>query len=169
MPQALPDPWLPPIWHPVGGLASVGFAPESELLLVTSTAGRGVFDCISGKRVARDDSDDSSAWENPFSLSARGIGPLDGVSIRMAGLHGGGLPTFSPAGWQAETVCLHWPESTLLLVAPGSSLLDYRAGHEARFWRVESGSGELRAWGFSASGRTLLLATSADITIFRVR
>ncbi|MCG3134329.1 MAG: hypothetical protein HMLKMBBP_01634 [Planctomycetes bacterium] len=164
--QPLPDPWLPPIWHPVGGLASVGFAPDSELLLVTSSAGRGVFDCITGERVARDDDVDARAWEDPFSLTARGIGPLGGTSIRMTGLYGGGLPTLTRAGWQAETVHLDWLNPMLLLVAPGSDLLDCRAGHEAQFWRVESGAGALRAWGFSSTGSTLLLATSADIRIF---
>jgi hypothetical protein len=168
LPQSPPNPWQPGIYHSVGGLLSVGFAHGSELLLVTSHSGRGVFDCVSGERVARDD-DGSYLWESPFDLTAKGIGPLQGKTVPMAGIYGGGLATGTRDGWRTEAVYLDWPQPDLFLVAPGSDLYDYRAESEPRFWRIESGAGELRAWGFSSTGKTLLLATSADIKIFRRR
>lgn len=163
-PQSPPDPWQRGISHSVGGLLSVGFARGSDLLLVTSHSGRGLFDCVNGERIERDD-DDSYRWENPFELTAEGIGPLQHQTILMAGIYGGGLPSGTHDHWMTETVYLDWPNPTTLLVAPGSHLYDSR--QEPRFWRIDEGAGELRAWGFSSSGNTLLLATSADITIFR--
>src|SRR5690348_11801946 len=79
----------------VGGLTEVGFADDSELLLVLSMQGRGIFDCASGQRIFRDDDDDRTGWYGHDNLTAVGIGPLQGQSIRLCGLWGGGLPTFT--------------------------------------------------------------------------
>lgn len=85
----------------------------------------------------------------------------------MAGLYGGGLPVTTRDGWTAEAVYLDWLSPLALLVAPGASLFDVRDGHEPEIWWVGEGAGEFRAWGFSPTGRTLILATSADVTLFR--
>ena len=53
-----PAPWREVAVHAVGGLTDVAFAESSDLLLVISSVGRGLFDCSSGDRVARDPSDD---------------------------------------------------------------------------------------------------------------
>ena len=144
----------------------MGFVPHTDHLLVTSSAGRGLFDCVSGERVARDHGD-ACDFEDTFGLTAKAIGHVAGTIVPMAGLYGGGLARTTLDGWQVETVCLDWPAPLTLLVAPGSHLYDSRLGHEPTLWRIDEGAGELRAWGFSSTGRTLLLATSADITFFR--
>src|SRR5579863_298772 len=90
------SPPLPP-WkliggRAVGGLTEVGFADDSDLLLVVSSQGRGVLDCRSGEYVARDRTEPNDSWYDERRLRAFGIGPLEGQLIRLAGLHGGGLP-----------------------------------------------------------------------------
>ena len=52
--QEPPIPWRLLEAHAVGGLTDVGFGRRSDLLLVVSSQGRGVFDCVTGQRVARD-------------------------------------------------------------------------------------------------------------------
>jgi hypothetical protein len=97
----------PPPWRLVGGsavglLTDVGFARGSDLLLVVSSNGRGVFDCATGERIARDRTvpdADSADWQDCFELEAQGIGPLKGQIIRTAGLFGGGLPSITRDGW----------------------------------------------------------------------
>src|SRR4051812_30364334 len=101
-----PKPWLKVGTIAVGGLRTAGFERESELLLIVSDAGRGVVDCRSGSKLARDDEE---YFEGERCLEAQGIGPLQGQTLRMSGLFGGGLPTFTNDGWSLEVVTLDWP------------------------------------------------------------
>jgi hypothetical protein len=78
----------------IGGLIQVGFAPQSDYLLVVSHQGRGVFDCVSRQKLARDANDAFDESE----LTAEGIGLLAGQKIRTAGLFGGSLPTTTADG-----------------------------------------------------------------------
>lgn len=88
--EPLPTPWkLNPIVA-VGGLLAVGYAPGTDLLLVGSHDGLGVFDCLTGERLARDNA--AEGYPDAVTLELDGIGPLKGLRIRTAGLHGGGLP-----------------------------------------------------------------------------
>ncbi|WP_431898728.1 hypothetical protein [Nonomuraea sp. bgisy101] len=50
-----PAPWRPLAPIAIGGLTDVGFGfAGRDLLFVSSSTGRGVFDCVNGGRVARD-------------------------------------------------------------------------------------------------------------------
>ena len=125
-----------------------------------------MFDCTKAERVARDH-DAEGAWEDLYLLEAAGIGPLEGLNIRTAGLFGGALPKGTSDGWTAEALYLEWPEPALLLTPPGSWLYENRAGRRRDFVKVPGAVGaELRAWGFSPTGRTLILATASDLTVF---
>ena len=96
----------------VGGLISVGFDRHSDNLLIVSYQGRGVVNCCTGEKTARDDED---YYENEEYLEAVGIGDLKNKTIKMAGLYGGGLPTYTTDGWQLESVTLNFPEEMILL------------------------------------------------------
>lgn len=159
----VPPPWKSSGSSGVGGLLSVGFGRGTDLLLVTSSQGRGVFDCFTGQRIARDRSDETT--EDSANLEARGIGPLEGQVIRLSGLSGGGLPAGTGDGWAAERLVLEWPEEILVLVPPGSWIFGLAFNKPANFTKLFVGS-EVRAWGFSPTGRSLVLATSSDLTIY---
>lgn len=159
----VPSPWKSVGGGAVGGLESVGFGRGTDLLLVTSSRGRGVFDCRTGQRVARDQSDETG--EDTVNLEAIGIGPLADQIICMSGLNGGGLPTGTADGWQAARLVLQWPEEILVLVPPGSWIYGAAFGKAADFFKIFVGS-EIRAWGFSPTGRSLVLATSSEVTIY---
>ena len=141
----------------------MGFGKRSDLLLVVSGQGRGVFDCTTGDRIARDHDDDTY---DSIALEALGIGPLEDRLIRVSGLDGGGLPTSTDDGWGVGRFVLEWPIESLILTPPGSwgvyGVL-YDKPHE--FTKVYEDS-EVRAWGFSPTGKTLVLATSSDVTIY---
>jgi hypothetical protein len=49
-----PPPWIASAVHAIGGLTEIGFADDTDLLLVVSHQGRGVLDCHTGQRIARD-------------------------------------------------------------------------------------------------------------------
>jgi len=157
-----PPPWFHVTTRAIGGLTAVGFDRTSELLLIVSSAGRGVVDGATGQKVARDTTD---YYEDSTFLEAAGIGPLLGKTIRMAGLFGGGLPTITADGWKVEQVCLNWPITEVLLVEPGSDLFDVPYGKTGKFHKIMEWD-EIRACGFSYSGNTFVIATPSDIAIY---
>jgi hypothetical protein len=158
----VPAPWKLVATFAVGGLRSVGFDRESENLLVVSSQGRGVIDCLKGEKVARDHEE---FCENEASLEAQGIGILSDRTIRMSGLFGGGLPSITEDGWQLECVTLKWPEQMLILLPPSSHLYGSVIGHSDTMTKIFEDSC-IRAYGFSYTGRTFIIATTSDITIF---
>lgn len=162
-PAAILDPWcrLPSV--AVGGLWHVGFAPESDLLLVHSVSGRGVIDCATGEKLARDDEE----YEITESLEAEGIGPLRGQRIRMSGIYGGGLLRMAADGWSVELHPLSWPEEELFLCPPGQAMLWQRAGSEPGLLKLRPLPSVLTAYGFSPTGKSLVIASASDIEIFK--
>ncbi len=158
-----PSPWRRVGSFAVGGLAAVGFASNTDLLLVVSSPGRGVFDCLEGQKIDRDPSD--SFHLDEIALEADGIGPSSGQRIRLSGIYGGGLPHLTRDGWSAEAFALDWPEVSLVLVPPGSWAFGDAFGKPADYVKVAVES-EVRAWGFSPTGKSLILATSSDLTVF---
>lgn len=158
-----PGPWRRVNQFAIGGLTDVGFGHGTDLLLVISSQGRGVFDCVTGDKIARDY--DEGDWQDILALEAQGIGPLATSRVRTAGLHGGGLPQSTQDGWATEDFVLDWPDHTLLLVQPGSWAYGDGFGKPALFTKVAVES-ETRAWGFSPTGESLVLATSSDLIIW---
>ena len=151
-----PSPWQRLPVYAVGGLFQVGYAAGSDLLLVLSLQGRGVFDCLTGSRLARDHVKAHEFFDQ-IRLTASGIGPLEGQTVRVAGVYGGGLPLTTSDGWRLETGAPAWPAHSVFLSAPGS--------HEPIFIG-DDGPCELRACGFSETGRSFVIATSCDLAMF---
>lgn len=158
-----PAPWRQVASHAVGGLTEVGFGGRSDLLLVVSSRGRGLFDGRSGVRVARDPSPPDDGWYDEVRLTASGIGPLGDPLIRLAGLHGGGLSACTEDGWGVTRIAPDWPLESIVLDPPGSSVL--YEGHDKGCIRIAEGF-EMRAYGFSETGLSLVVATSDHVELW---
>jgi hypothetical protein len=159
-----PPPWRSVAVLSVGGLQDVGFAPSSDLLLATSVNGLGVFDCLAGRRLARDDDQDLEI--DAAHLTIVGIGPIEGITIPLAGIHGGGLPAMTADGWNVERYPLAWPDEQLFLSPPGETMLWTPPGKATAITKLAGFISEIRAFGFSPTGKSLVVATSADITVY---
>ncbi|MEX1653406.1 hypothetical protein ABZ960_09540 [Streptomyces pseudovenezuelae] len=168
-----PAPWQPVFdsCAAVGGLLGIGFAthPDSghDLVMVVSTDGHGLFDAVTGEKVARDrDPDPESGTPDAApDLTCPGLGPIAGRRVHIAGLFGGGLHATTADGWHVEVVSPAWPHHRVLL-SRGSGM-PHRDPHGERWWHVfHSHGSEHRAAGFSPSGRTLAVATSSDVTLW---
>ncbi len=168
-----PDPWRSPLERltriPIGGLLGVGFATNPtnghDLIMVVSSQGHGLFDALSGKKIARDRNPDPDL-ETPTGpdLSCPGIGPLTGSQVRIAGLFGGGLHSTTDDGWTLDVVAPDWPHHRVLLSEDGGLCRGPAGEH---WWNIfHANYSELRTAGFSPSGRTLVIATSSVITLF---
>ena len=158
-----PSPWRRIAAHPVGGITDVGYAPGSDMLLVVTHDGRGVFDGTTGQRVARDTAPLPDAWHDRIRMTAAGIGPIGGVNIRLAGLWGRGLLATAPDSWSLEIVSPDWPEHQAILSPPGCDIF---SADRAQGCTKVSHIDELRAWGFSETGRSFVLAQSHTLEIF---
>jgi hypothetical protein len=158
-----PSPWRQqPVVH-VGGLWHLGFGDCSDLLLLISVSGRGVVSCSSGEKLDRDDAE---YYPNPGALEAKGIGPLDGQVVRIAGSAGGGLPRVTEDGWGLELHPLSWPDEELFLCPPGQTMLWQQPGVASSLIKLAPPISPLVAYGFSPTGKSLVVATSSDVTIF---
>jgi len=133
----------------------VGFAEDSDLLLVLSHDGAGVFDATCGARIARDADVNSFELLDSIKCIARGIGPLADQRIAIAGLFGGGLTTVTKDGFFVDSRAPQWPSHIIVL---RQERVEHIVGTD--------GACELRAFGFSHTGRSLIIATSCDITFF---
>jgi hypothetical protein len=153
--EVLP-PWRPLPVYAVGGLFGVGYAAGSDLLLVLSSQGRGVFDCLTGEKLARDN-EEAHDFFDPIRLIAEGFGPLAEQSIRIAGLFGGGLPLSTHDGWYMEPQARAWPTHSVFLTAPGT---------REPVCIGDDGACEFRACGFSETARSFIIATSCDLAMF---
>ncbi|GAB3828116.1 hypothetical protein ACFPIJ_08505 [Dactylosporangium cerinum] len=166
---APPAPWLPPRPVIVGGLQGVGFGvhPDTgeDLVMVVSMDGFGLLEASTGERIARDREPDPEV-STPCGpdLACPGIGVLAGTRVRIAGLFGGGLHSTTEDGWMVDVVAPDWPHHRVILSADGGL---NRGDHGTTWWHLgnDERSGELRAAGFSPSGRTLVIATASDVTL----
>ncbi|MBV6697808.1 hypothetical protein KV557_11800 [Kitasatospora aureofaciens] len=164
---APPAPWQPVGRGliPVGALQGIGFATDpgtgNDLVLVVSASGHGLFDAVTGEKLEReyDPEDDPDGPD----LSCPGLGPVADVRIPVAGLWGGGLHSSAHGGWSVEVISPEWPSHRVLLTHG-----PWDAGHGETWWHVFHASwSTFRAAGFSPSGRTLAVATSSDLTLWR--
>lgn len=156
---------------PVGGLLGIGFAshPDSghDLVVVVSHDGHGLFDALTGEKVARDRDPgrEDSTPDADTELWCQGLGPVAGTRVRIAGLYGGGLHMTTGDGWILEVVSPDWPHDRVLLSRDGG--LPHSGPHGEKWWHIfHSTYSELRAVGFSPSGQTLAVATSSDVSLW---
>lgn len=146
----------------IGSLNAIGFTERPDDILVVLHQGRGLFNCLAGERLSRDqveffqNSDDSG-------MTTPEIGRQDNTVFRMAGLHDGGLATATRDGWRIHITHLSWPVYTFFLNS------SYKERNDDTGHITKPGKDELcsfRATGFSPTGGTFVIATSCDLTIY---
>ncbi|MDG4857859.1 hypothetical protein P8605_06760 [Streptomyces sp. T-3] len=170
--MSAPAPWQPVLDRsiPIGGLLGIGFAvhPDTghDLVMVVSHDGHGLFDAVTGEKIARDRDPDpaTSTPEAHPHLACPGLGPVAGTEIRVAGLFGGGLHSTTPDGWTVDVVSPDWPHDRIILSTDGGA---HNGAAGGTWWHVlHCDYSELRAAGFSPAGLTLTIATSSDLTLW---
>lgn len=170
-----PAPWRPVFEYaygvPVGALLGIGFASHSgsghDLVMVVSHDGHGLFDAVTGEKIAwdRDPDPEDSTPDGVADLTCPGLGPIAGSRVHIAGLFGGGLHTKAEDGWILEAVTPAWPNDRVLLSVDGG--LPHSGPYGEQWWHIfHAAYSELRTFGFSPSGETIAVATSSDLTLW---
>jgi|GEM_PF-5072182 len=142
--------WQKVTFVPLGGLTEVGFSKDESYVLVISNTGRGVINSSSGEYVARnyDIPNFDSQWIQKENKLVKGIGPVSEEWIAVAGLWGGELKQGNSRTWTAYTKSQGVNESAYIA--------NQKSGQQVF---VGTFITEIRAFGFSKSGRFLVLAS----------
>lgn len=149
----LSSPWQPIGSKAVGGLSAIGFSARLELLLVSSSAGLGVFDGL-GNIVAR--LRDDHGHDKPGGLL--GIGPLIDEVVPMSDTPGFRERRNTKDGWS-----LHHVGRRVWVTPP-----DFRAGPAQGGARIDV-LDDVRAAAFSNSGNLLAVADGSHTLLLFAR
>lgn len=145
----------------IGGLINVGFAENSEIALVISHQGRGIFNCLDGEKIARD-STDFFDFLDEQSGEAKGFDVLGEQTIKTYGLFGGDqLSKNTTDGWK-----LWQTDEPPFENLKGMNIILSSDKNE----NIIVGNDEiceLRVYGFSPTEKTFIVATSCNLTIYR--
>lgn len=160
-------PWRAQPLVAIGGLTAVGFARTDETLLVCSSQGQSVIDAATGTTLYRNHEDDGLDWA---ALKGTRLDHPADERFDMAGLPGGGLRSATNDGWSVMQLG-QGDASLCLLHPPGASVFNLRptiaeVTLDATFHLLARERAEIRAFGFSWTGRSLVLATASDLRIW---
>jgi hypothetical protein len=160
-------PWIHKNTFAIGGLENVGYASKQDKLIVLSSQGQGIFDCTQGEKIARKHNG-SDWWEdfNEQTNTIAGFDCLQGTTITTHGLYGEDhLPKTTLDGW---TLAISKPEpddkpfekylvQKIYLVSPDKN---------TQLFITKDGPCEFRAYGFSETNNSFIIASSCDLIIY---
>jgi hypothetical protein len=141
---------------PLGGLTEIGFGPGERLLLLVSSAGRGLIDTNTGEKIAReyDVPTAASRWIDDVAPTVDGIGPLAEFRVPCIGPWGGFLQGRTDA-WRLD------------LKGNGPRKLAFLANEETGLsHQLMEVVTEVRAGGFSNSGRIAVIAAASEVALY---
>lgn len=149
----------------IGGLENVGYAANSDHLIVLSSVGRGIFDCLTRQKIFRDNGN----WWHDYdeeSCIIKGFGTETGQQIKVCGLFGEEkLPVRTADGWElivSEPVQDAPPFEKYVVQ---NVFLKHPANDSAIFI-TKDGPCEIRSFGFSETGKSFIVALSCELIIW---
>ena len=148
----------------VGGLLEAGFHTGTDLLMVLSGQGRGIFDCMDGIQIARDNTDFyRKQWDAATGI-VTGFGPLEGSDIICGGFeYPNILPQDTIDGWEVK----RFREAGNNTLAERLCISNKHT--QVQFHIASFPFGIHRAYGFSDTGRSFIAASSSDLIIWSRR
>lgn len=164
--SAPPAPWARKLEFDRSGLIDIGFADNSDLLLLVSWDERVVIDCLTGDVLAREGHKKLGDWHDQFNLYCLGVGPLSKSRVRTAGLWGGGLCSYTRDSWSLRSFYQENSWSPLVVLEPPDG--DVRLPDEAAgCTRLEIPDLDtFRACGFSPTGKSIVAADASGVIIY---
>src|SRR5688572_2281413 len=136
----------------IGGLENVGFIPYQDYLIVLSSNGEGIFDCLTGQRIARNHN--NYEWNNRFndeSMIIKGFDLFADSEIQTSGLHGADKLKKEWKGWRLKE-----QGHEIVLLSPNMK----------RKIVLDDDICELRCFGFSDTGKSFVVASSCELIIY---
>lgn len=158
--------WEKKVEWAIGGLLEIGFKSNSDLLMVLSSQGRGIFDCLTAERIGRDYIDYyNEKWDCGTGI-VEGFGVLDNEEIICGGFE-------VPDILKKETID-NWKVIAEIETRPDWQNKKLKA--EVMYLKnlvlnekQEVGVfhyGINRGYGFSETGDSFVIATSSEISVW---
>jgi hypothetical protein len=167
-----PKSWRKKFSAAVGVIEYVGFSQNCDCLLTVSSTGSGLWDLSTGEKIAREYYKDALPHNGGFlvnpdldarNLICRGIGPVAGEEIKIAGLDGGGLRTTSGKGESIVIVSPQYPCHEVVFEANFQSC--FTPGKNQDCVIVYKGFVKPNMCGFSYSG-DYFVVTDEDVHVW---
>ena len=156
-------PWQQAATLAIGGLTALGFDRASDRLLICSGTGQSVVSAATGEILYRNREEDG--LDIAALKGTRLDHPAD-ERFDMAGLYGGGLRTMTDDGWTVECVqghaILHPPQASIHFHHPKWD--SYKK--DRSFHVLDRGGEDIRAFGFSWTSHSLVLATPSTVMLW---
>lgn len=150
----------------IGGLRNVGYAENKDILMVLSAQGQGIFDCRSGEKLARIHNDLEWIDFDDITNSIAGFDCLEGEVIATSGLFGGDhLLKTTNDGWSlivTEPISDRSPFGAHLI----RTIYIFFSATGEQFYIAQDGPCELRAFEFSETGNSFIVATRCELIIY---
>lgn len=157
--------WVHKNTFAIGGLENIGYSPNSDYLIVLSSQGQGIFNCEKGEKTARNYDD----WWDNFNEednTVKGSGIFENKIISTCGLYGDdNLPKVTSGGWSLEITdpepddypFQQYKVSKIYLLSPDKN---------EKILVAKDGPCEYRAYGFSPTEKSFVIALSCEIVIY---
>ncbi|MEW5677259.1 hypothetical protein ABGT15_13170 [Flavobacterium enshiense] len=151
----------------IGGLEDVGYEENKDILLLLSSQGEGIFDCISGEKIAR--KSNAFEWWKRYDQgqnSIKGFDILENIEIKTSGLIAGdNLLKSTKDGWKLS---LSEPEQDEKPFENFTIQNIYLENPEMKIktFITKDGPCEIRTFGFSETGKSFVIALSCEIIIY---
>jgi len=161
--------WNQKIIYAIGGLQNVGYVTGEDVLIVLSLQGAGIIDCLSGARLARNNKEN---WWDKFdekNATVTGFDFLADVRIKTHGLFGGdSLYKRSLDGWKLSKKNSSSIFHFLKFKSSKREIVNLHSpnGRESKVVH-DVGPCELRAYGFSDTGKSFIIASTCELVIYR--
>ena len=144
----------------VGGLENVGFASSGNIIILSSQ-GRGILDFSTGQKIFRDNRD----WWQDFDKEEKviaGFGGENDAIIKLSGLHAEDYLNKTTAdGWTLSA------EDSQYNTIPIKKFYIKNSGSSVSFFIAEDGPCEVRCYGFSETEKTMIIASSCELIIWK--
>lgn len=157
--------WSHKVTYAVGGLEDVGYIENEDLLVVLSSQGTGVFNCMDGVKVFRSDADWWPLFDQNTGRLERFPGYWD-MPIKVYGLHNsGGLNPVMFNDWELKLSDPRLDDPPFEEYSVQLVLLQQLDSREL-LTVAKDGPCEFRAFGFSQTGRSLFVASSCELVVW---
>ena len=150
----------------IGGLLEIGYFKDSDYLMILSSQGRGIFDCLTGEKIDRDNTNYYYDSWNPDTGIVAGFGILEGKNVICGGFeHDNVLAQKTSDNWGIMIEKEKRPDWQNKIVDTDVLYL-FNSDIKEKIEIDSTPYGFDRGFGFSDSGKSFVLASSSDLLIW---
>ena len=151
--------------YAVGGLFNVGYSDNTDMLIVLSNQGRGIVNCLTGEMTFRDDKDWFPDYDETNG-TIKGFGTENDKLIKVSGINSKNkLLTQTTDQWEL-ILSEPQPEKAPFERFYIQNIFLHHPSIGNKLFITNDGPCELKAFGFSDTQKSFVVALSCEITVW---